>query len=1069
MKKIFTLLSILLGCVCLYAQVTYNATITPENCNSGDGQIVISASGGDGGPYTYSINGGSSFQSSGTFTSLSAGMYKVVVEDGASLQTTGFEVVNATGGATIDSITVDFPLSCSGDCNGQLTAHVSGGVAPYTFVWKDGSNNTLGSSSATISGLCADFYTVSVTQASGTINFWTEGFGTDNSCSNQNQLATSASNDNGSWSQSITAAEGGVPNQWFVSASEAFTGTGNCGDGCVGNPALDNQTLHVGSLGVGLCPGGDCGAAYNMGANGETHKRIESPVIDCSGKSSVTLSFDYMHFGELNNDAASLYYYDGTSWNVLAIPLPQTTCCGGPCGSLLVQGQWSPTRYSTVLPAAANDNPNVRIGFTWDNDANNSGADPSFAVDNIDLSVSSSNCTTASGIELTQPDEVAFTSSITGETCGQGNGSITITASSGTGVYTYSNDNGVTFQAGNTFSGLSPSSYDIVVEDGAGCQATGTVAVNEISDTTKPIPICINVTKYLDPGGSASIEVADLDGGSTDNCSLASVTASTTSFTCDDVGPNNITVTATDESGNDSTCVAVVTIADTIAPSALCKDTTLLLDVSGNANIAAQDLDMGSADNCSIATVVAFNTAFTCADLGVNNIVLTVTDDNGNQGTCLSVVTIVDTTAPSALCKDTTIMLDVTGNASIAALDLDMGSSDNCSVGVVVASKTAFTCADLGVNNIILTVTDDNGNQGTCLSVVTVTSADDPSFNFVQDTYCESGVDPAPTVTGDNGTFSGSNGVVINATTGEIDLSASGASNFAVTYTTGGGCPEDSVVNISITSAPTADFSYESSPFCPSGVAEITLGSEATAGDFSGDPTGLSLNVLSGEIDLDNSDAGVYVVTNFLAATNGCSEVSNSATITINTDYDVTDNLKGCDSVVLNGTTYYSSQLVIDTLIAVTGCDSVVTTDVAVNPSYEVSIDTALVTGDSLVWNNQSYFTDTTFSVNVLTVDGCDSIITVSASFVIIALEDIILGRVKLYPNPVNESLVVQSEQDITNIQILDMQGRERLFINNLMTREKVVNVDGLLEGVYLVRIQYLNGKHSIARFKKTN
>ncbi len=221
--------------------------------------------------------------------------------------------------------------------------------------------------------------------------FWSENFGTDAACSNQNQLATSAATTNGSWTQTITAAEGGVPNQWFVSATEAFTGTGNCGDGCLANPALDNQSLHVGSLGVGLCPTGDCGATYNAGANGETHKRIESPTINCTGKTNIVLTFDYMHFGELGTDAASLYYFDGTTWNALDVPLPQGACCGGPCGSLLVTPQWSPIPYNIALPAAANNNPNVKIGFTWDNNGNNSGADPSFAVDNIELSVA---CTT---------------------------------------------------------------------------------------------------------------------------------------------------------------------------------------------------------------------------------------------------------------------------------------------------------------------------------------------------------------------------------------------------------------------------------------------------------------------------------------------------------------------------------------------------------------------------------------------------------------------------------------------------------------------------------------------------
>ena len=163
-------------------------------------------------------------------------------------------------------------------------------------------------------------------------------------------------------------------------------GAGVCGDGCIANGALNNQTLHVGSVGVGLCPGGDCGAAYNAGGTGQTNKRVESPVIDCSGRSNLQLTFNYMHYGEAGLDEASLVYYDGSTWTNLVSPLPQTLCCGGAsCGGLFAQGMWSATPYSVNLPASANNNANVRIGFRWNNDANNSGADPSFAVDDITI------------------------------------------------------------------------------------------------------------------------------------------------------------------------------------------------------------------------------------------------------------------------------------------------------------------------------------------------------------------------------------------------------------------------------------------------------------------------------------------------------------------------------------------------------------------------------------------------------------------------------------------------------------------------------------------------------------
>jgi hypothetical protein len=51
-----------------------------------------------------------------------------------------------------------------------------------------------------------------------------------------------------------------------------------------------------------------------------------------------------------------------------------------------LQGLW--TAYSIALPATANNNPGIRIGFRWVNNANGTGTDPSFAVDDIQLSTS---------------------------------------------------------------------------------------------------------------------------------------------------------------------------------------------------------------------------------------------------------------------------------------------------------------------------------------------------------------------------------------------------------------------------------------------------------------------------------------------------------------------------------------------------------------------------------------------------------------------------------------------------------------------------------------------------------
>lgn len=58
--------------------------------------------------------------------------------------------------------------------------------------------------------------------------------------------------------------------------------------------------------------------------------------------------------------------------------LAKTAVCAG-------QGTW--TNHAIALPASANNNANVRIGFRWVNNNDGTGADPSFAVDDVQITI----------------------------------------------------------------------------------------------------------------------------------------------------------------------------------------------------------------------------------------------------------------------------------------------------------------------------------------------------------------------------------------------------------------------------------------------------------------------------------------------------------------------------------------------------------------------------------------------------------------------------------------------------------------------------------------------------------
>jgi hypothetical protein len=76
---------------------------------------------------------------------------------------------------------------------------------------------------------------------------------------------------------------------------------------------------------------------------------------------------------------------------------------------------------------------------------------------------------------------------------------------------------------------------------------------------------------------------------------------------------------------------------------------------------------------------------------------------------------------PVALCKNVTVYLSATGQASIVVADVNNGSNDPDDNPLTYSlSKSNFNCADAGNNNVTLTVTDIHGAASTCTAVVTV-------------------------------------------------------------------------------------------------------------------------------------------------------------------------------------------------------------------------------------------------------------------------------------------------------------------------------------------------------------
>jgi gliding motility-associated-like protein len=244
-------------------------------------------------------------------------------------------------------------------------------------------------------------------------------------------------------------------------------------------------------------------------------------------------------------------------------------------------------------------------------------------------------------------------------------------------------------------------------------------AIVTVEDSIDPAAVTQNITIPLDAAGNAVITTAQIDNGSSDNCTFT-LSLDKDSFNCSNLGVNTVILTATDASGNIGTATATVTIEDTINPIAIAQNIIVPLDAAGNAVITPAQINNGSTDNCVIGTMALDITSFDCTNVGVNTVILTITDTSGNIDTASAIVTVEDSMLPTVLTQNITVQLDATGNAVITPSQINNGSTDNCGIDTMVLDVTAFNCANVGTNTVTLTVTDVNGNTATGTATVTV-------------------------------------------------------------------------------------------------------------------------------------------------------------------------------------------------------------------------------------------------------------------------------------------------------------------------------------------------------------
>jgi hypothetical protein len=185
-------------------------------------------------------------------------------------------------------------------------------------------------------------------------------------------------------------------------------------------------------------------------------------------------------------------------------------------------------------------------------------------------------------------------------------------------------------------------------------------------------------------------------------------------------------------------------------PVAICQNVMKTADANCQATVLATEVDNGSSDPDGTIT----NRTLTPPgpySLGPNQVILTVTDDQGASATCAATVTVVDHMSPMISQCATSLIASANANCQAAIPNFagNVTASDNCTV-VGALTKTqapsAGTLVGLGSNAVVITVVDGSGNSNTCATSFIVKDTTPPTIMCPANITTNVGVDATSAV-----------------------------------------------------------------------------------------------------------------------------------------------------------------------------------------------------------------------------------------------------------------------------------------------------------------------------------
>ncbi len=317
------------------------------------------------------------------------------------------------------------------------------------------------------------------------------------------------------------------------------------------------------------------------------------------------------------------------------------------------------------------------------------------------------SCVTSDVVTITFSN-LSETTVTTPSNCGVSDGTITITASNGIAPYQYSIDNGVTFQAGNTFSNLAANNYTVVVTDAVGCQVTANYVVTNIAGPT------ITNVAFTNPlcngacDGTITVTASSPAGG--EQYSIDGITFQASNV-FNTVCAGTYTITVRD--ANSCTTTSTTTLTDPSAVTISANNITICDGQSGTISATAAGGAGGYTYNWNSGAFIGQN--YNVTPIVTTNYAVFATDANGCISPTINVLvtvnpplSVVASPSDTSICPGESVTIYATpffGNGGPYTYAWNNGSTDS--------SQTVTPTAPITVYTVILSDGCSNPTTGT--------------------------------------------------------------------------------------------------------------------------------------------------------------------------------------------------------------------------------------------------------------------------------------------------------------------------------------------------------------------